>query len=177
MNKSTTIMDNIEEQRIKLEKLKQEFLESNQKLFKEIVKGFFLQNPTVKLVAWDQYTPYFNDGETCTFSVNEIFFSTTERNLQDITHIYQIEDDHIIPVSYYNQSYEDTLEEYVDQPDSWSKSKHGALLEVGKNTYDNCNAFKLFIEKNSDLMLATFGDHSNVFLTPEEIVVEECSHE
>lgn len=30
----------------------------------------FKANPSVKCMIWTQYTPYFNDGEPCTFSVH-----------------------------------------------------------------------------------------------------------
>lgn len=31
-----------------------------------------LDVPGVKALIWDQYTPYFNDGDPCEFSVNEV---------------------------------------------------------------------------------------------------------
>ena len=34
-------------------------------------KAFFDANPTIKGIRWTQYTPHFNDGEPCTFSVGE----------------------------------------------------------------------------------------------------------
>lgn len=39
----------------------------------ELLKAFaeqFKANPTVKCMLWTQYTPYFNDGDPCTFGVN-----------------------------------------------------------------------------------------------------------
>jgi hypothetical protein len=37
-------------------------------------KEFFDANPTVKGVRWSQYTPYFNDGDVCRFSVHDFDF-------------------------------------------------------------------------------------------------------
>lgn len=51
-----------------LEELKKEF------------KKFFAENPGVKMITWTQYTPYFNDGEECVFSVNEIYFFSGTKN-------------------------------------------------------------------------------------------------
>lgn len=34
------------------------------------VKELFRLNPTLTSVRWYQYTPYFNDGEPCTFRVS-----------------------------------------------------------------------------------------------------------
>ena len=38
---------------------------------KSIIKGFFADHPEVSKVVWDQFTPYFNDGEPCVFQVGE----------------------------------------------------------------------------------------------------------
>lgn len=38
------------------------------------VKFFFQDVPEVTSVRWQQYTPYFNDGETCEFEVHEARF-------------------------------------------------------------------------------------------------------
>jgi hypothetical protein len=37
---------------------------------KELFKDFFQVHPGVEAITWTQYTPYFNDGEACTFGVN-----------------------------------------------------------------------------------------------------------
>ena len=52
----------------------------------ETCREFFENNPTIKLICWTQYTPYFNDGDTCTFRVNDIYFSNAEGDdVNDIT--------------------------------------------------------------------------------------------
>lgn len=33
-------------------------------------KEFFNNHPEAKEIVWTQYTPYFNDGDVCTFSMN-----------------------------------------------------------------------------------------------------------
>lgn len=38
----------------------------------ELFADFFRQFPEVKALAWSQYTPHFNDGDPCTFRVNDI---------------------------------------------------------------------------------------------------------
>jgi hypothetical protein len=34
---------------------------------------FFEANPKVEAIRWRQYTPYFNDGEPCEFSVDDLY--------------------------------------------------------------------------------------------------------
>ena len=37
----------------------------------ETFVAFFKENPEVSRIQWAQYTPYFNDGDSCTFSVRD----------------------------------------------------------------------------------------------------------
>ena len=57
------------------EELRKKFQTTAQELFKETTKEFFSDNPAITAVVWTQYTPYFNDGDTCEFSVNEPTFT------------------------------------------------------------------------------------------------------
>lgn len=38
--------------------------------FPAILKPLFEKYPAVEKIRWTQYTPYFNDGDECTFSAN-----------------------------------------------------------------------------------------------------------
>ena len=53
-----------------IKKLKEEMLEASNKIFTEMTKVIFEEHPKVKSFGWNQYTPYFNDGETCAFFAN-----------------------------------------------------------------------------------------------------------
>jgi hypothetical protein len=46
-------------------------------LFKELSAGLFDENPTIVSFGWTQYTPYWNDGDTCTFSANTEYPTVT----------------------------------------------------------------------------------------------------
>jgi hypothetical protein len=41
---------------------------------KEEFAAFFRDNPKITAVRWRQYTPYFNDGDACTFGVREFYY-------------------------------------------------------------------------------------------------------
>jgi hypothetical protein len=41
------------------------------KTLDEVLKLFFDANPYVASISWRQYTPYFNDGDSCEFSVGD----------------------------------------------------------------------------------------------------------
>lgn len=42
-------------------------------MFTETSKEVFEKFPTLESFGWTQYTPYFNDGETCTFQANTYY--------------------------------------------------------------------------------------------------------
>jgi hypothetical protein len=41
------------------------------KALNELLMDFFATNTDVEALQWTQYTPYFNDGDSCNFSVHE----------------------------------------------------------------------------------------------------------
>jgi len=45
---------------------------------KEVFKEFFDKHPSAESISWTQYTPYFNDGDPCYFSVNEMELNADE---------------------------------------------------------------------------------------------------
>ena len=44
---------------------------------KSAVIELFDRHPILNAIYWTQYTPYFNDGDPCTFGVNDLFFRAT----------------------------------------------------------------------------------------------------
>lgn len=52
------------------EEKKQAFIVELRKEFPTMFKDIFETAPKLKSVSWTQYTPYFNDGDTCEFSAN-----------------------------------------------------------------------------------------------------------
>lgn len=61
-----------------LEAAKKEAAEKIGDALKELLEPTFKANPTLLGVRWAQYTPYFNDGDTCVFGVNEVRASISD---------------------------------------------------------------------------------------------------
>ena len=57
---------NLREQKLKLQ---EEVSKMTKVYFAEASKHLFDTHPDLESFSWQQYTPYFNDGDTCTFSV------------------------------------------------------------------------------------------------------------
>lgn len=52
---------------------KQEFVDTLKPQFGTIFNSVFEKYPELQAFKWTQYTPFFMDGDTCEFSVNECY--------------------------------------------------------------------------------------------------------
>ena len=71
------------ELKVKLDELKEKITKEYQSAFCEICKELFDNNPTIEAFRWNQYTPYFNDGESCEFGVNSPFIKIVGLELSE----------------------------------------------------------------------------------------------
>ena len=138
--------------------LQLEFQTTAQALFKETTKEFFDQNPLVESIVWTQYTPYFNDGDTCTFRVGCATFSNS-----DGTEIRWGE---------YNGD-EENIWTYGD--DCYNND---VPVPEGVNT-ELCDSFDRMLQDSAmeDVLLAMFDDHVRVVVTRDGFDVEEYDHD
>src|SRR5688572_125580 len=51
--------------------IKKRMKDGGERLVGEHLKELLAAHPKIEAVKWTQYTPYFNDGDPCVFSVNE----------------------------------------------------------------------------------------------------------
>lgn len=149
--------DSLLEQQRELQK---KFQTTAQALFKETTKEFFDKNPNVTAIVWTQYTPYFNDGDTCEFGVNDATFT----NAPDphSVHWGEYDGDHEVA--------EDGSEIFAWE--SWGAAPEGLDVEM-------CKSFNRMIcsSEMEDVMKAMFGDHVKVVATREGFDVDEYDHD
>lgn len=68
-------------ERIKAKQKEYEALlrEDGEAAIKDFLNGWFSEHPDTYGVKWAQYTPYFDDGDTCEFGVHGVYtFSSKE---------------------------------------------------------------------------------------------------
>lgn len=53
--------------------MQEEIKKKTQDRLKTFIDGLFLAFPWFGAITWTQYTPYWNDGDECTFGVNDIY--------------------------------------------------------------------------------------------------------
>lgn len=116
-----TLLKNFDELNEQVRKAQAEMRDKSKGLIEAAVNRFLDSCPEVTGVHWTQYTPYFNDGDSCEFGVNEMCY-----------HILDDEDDEIEPyesTTLYTgdalKSAEEKLEEakrYQADPEAWEQN-------------------------------------------------------
>ena len=106
-------------------------------MFTSLVSEFFKNNPEIVNVGWTQYTPYFNDGDPCVFSVGDFYFQTK------------------------------TEAEDEDAPDFESDMYEYESCGIkDKKLKASCQAFQSQMNSlGDDVFLTCFGDHSQIVIS------------
>jgi hypothetical protein len=143
-----------------------------QEMMKEEFSKFFKEVPEVKAIGWVQYTPYFNDGDECTFSKDDFLASFKDLDDDDLREkIFEAECDS------------------VPEPDantrqstaSWAiraVERYNALSNEDKVTSEKFRAFAGSVNGvPNDVWKAAFGDHVMVIATKDGFKIEEYEHD
>lgn len=155
----TTLQQKFDELIEKQRALQKEFQTTAHALFKETTKEFFEQNPLVNAILWNQYTPYFNDGEPCEFRVGFATFTNSDGSM--------------INWGEYTGE-EEGVWTYGD--DCYNDEENEVPAEVNTTL---CDSFDRILQSGEmeDVMLAMFGDHVTVIATREGFEVAEFAHD
>jgi len=156
-----------------LEIMRKSYQEKLQSEFKNITKAFFEEVP-VQAVAWTQYTPYFNDGDDCVFSVNEPIFILEGFEPEDVLDVYEYEDDDLYVKA---ELWGSWTKEYYEKHNPEKYAEYLATQEKYPGVTEKCEAFKTVIQKNPEILEQVFGNHVQVILTKDENYVNEYDHD
>lgn len=158
-NATNLVKSKVEE----LKKVREEAVKVIRENFKDLFIEFFDKHPAVECVAWTQYTPYFNDGDTCVFNVNGFGYKTFDDD----------NDDYIWGECVTGRYYDYESRKWVDGllPDELAL---GYTEEMCKDWLELSNSLRgIPDEIYEDL----FGDHSQITVTREGITVDEYDHD
>ena len=145
-----------------------------QKPLEELAPLFqaILDDPLIAEFGWNQYTPYFNDGDPCEFSVHDPWFRTTQDEENQYKDAYEVGSWTAHPtlgriVIEYQGVYPDRRDVEVDV-----ESDHEATLRAClalKNAFGS-GAFE-------DVLQTAFGDHAEIVVRRDGIDVETYEHD
>lgn len=154
----------LKEKQAEIEKLKKEMLEASNKIFTDLTKTIFEDHPKVESFGWTQYTPYFNDGDTCTFSAHTDYIYLNGESVDEAKWLS--------PVN-------------VKTWGTWNREKRVyegreevPNLDYDKELADAVEEIKEFLHHfDNEFFLSQFGDHAEVTITREGVDINECEHD
>ena len=133
-----------------------------------------LNDSTITEFGWQQYTPYFNDGDPCTFSAYGTWVRTTS-DPEDA-------DPNDLDVDYNHATLGqmDGGEWVADPGNSGRRKKVGDTYEgPDKARFDRVKALSRAIDSGEylDVLLDAFGDHARITVRRDGIEVEFYEHD
>jgi hypothetical protein len=154
----------LREKQEEIKKLKKEMLEASNKIFTDLTKTIFEDHPKVKSFGWNQYTPYFNDGDTCYFSVNTDYIQINSESVDESDWINETK---------------------ITNYGTWNREKreYEGRTEVPNLDYDKdlvsaSDEIREFLSNfDEDFFMSQFGDHVEVTITAEGVSVDEYEHD
>ena len=134
---------------------------------KPLLMQFITDNPQVEKVQWTQYTPYFNDGDTCEFRLNEpYFFFVGEDEDEDDEGHYS-----------FGNAIGNGVRGYRYRGEFEAASYLPTLEVCSFETQRACEALAKELSGLEDALKTLFGDHVKVIVTKDGVEVEEYDHD
>ena len=150
----------------------------DQKPLEELAPLFqaLIDDPTILRFGWRQYTPYFNDGDTCEFGVHGLWVRTTAEPDGSVDEYgdeyedgYSLDADYHPSLGKVKSDWDSERREYVNRryegPD--------------EDRYNRCQALDTALQSGAfeNELLEHFGDHAMVTVRKDGIEVEFYSHD
>jgi hypothetical protein len=148
--------------------------------FGDVAKKFFVMYPEIGVIAWNQYTPYFNDGELCKFGRGDIFAADAGAiGVDDINGAYDLDDGGYFTYSGKPSEYvyknRDRYVEYAERIERYEAAVELPRYEEVSTAWAE---FKRFLESIPDeVYLDLFDDHVTVIMTPSGVTTKEYEHD
>ena len=134
--------------------------EKSKELMKEAFRDFFeTYDNVVENIFWTQYTPYFNDGDACEFSVHDVYLSLKDENDED--------DDYDEGSTLYSQEDVKKLEAKIQDFIEWEKDPIGTAQAYRKD---------YMAKYNRDPFEDRYSYYGTKRKTPEEMMAEWTPH-
>lgn len=145
----------------RMEALKEELKTEFQAVFKEQAAILFEKYDWLKELSWTQYTPYFNDGDSCEFYVND------EVSINGCN----IYGDKVYAESWSSVLFDESeAEEFAETVKDERREEFRQVELVAGQLVG-------FLASNDEIALMMFGDHAKVSIQRDGVYVEECEHD
>lgn len=118
--------------------------------------AFFSKYPEMS-IGWTQYSPHFNDGEPCTFSVYDLYIWKGQLGEED---------------SMFDQKCVSSLSYYATRGDPADREEW-----MKQPMVDDAIALDKLLRENEGTLEVAFGDGVQVVASKDGVVVEDCDHD
>lgn len=184
--KKVSLLSRIAAAQEELEKARRKSEREGEKFFKEAVKEIFKEFPKLKSFSWEEYTPHWNDGDECVFSVYFETLVVNEENspeslweLQSLHELLSNKDEEKLRI-------ERELADFKGKDDDWKvKQLKSQLRDIAeRDPVDIAEKYKMkktitdLLEGiPTDTYQKMFGEGRVVVRRNGASAVEECEHD
>ena len=170
------LLNNIKEKLAEIKRQQEQLTEELRKDFAPMLKPLFEKsNGRITSLGWVQYTPYFNDGDECEFSVNK-----------DLDYGIRVNGEYLEDSEFFNTSLYG-LSNYVKKDGSYEKwiEKYPEDTLSTDNMNEELNLYSILLEFvevlnsiDSSFFMSLFGDHVEVTIFENGVIqTEEYEHD
>jgi hypothetical protein len=159
--------EKIEALNAKVAELNKQVREESQRLLNDGFVEVFAKYPKLISFKWHQYTPYFNDGDMCTFRVNpnSLIPDFTDESAEDYDYEYEKKDSELVIVN----------GKWMSKPRKVSEEK-----ALNNEAFDEL--YEIIDGIDDATMLAVYGDHAEITISKKKdgtlkVEIEETEHD
>lgn len=157
-------LQELKQKQKELKEIKNQILEKSNEVFDEFCKDIFTKSPRLSSFGWSQYTPYFNDGDTCVFNVNIDYLYINGQSVDDSEWINK---KNITKYGEWNRE----QKQYIGREEEDNPNYDQELVDI----YEEISSF--LSNFDNDFYMSKFGDHVEITITSTGIDVFECEHD
>lgn len=154
---------NLKDMQKELQAVKAKFTERATEEFTKAINQIFVEYPQLETIAWTQYSPYFNDGDECTFSVHACTFSNAHADEFNLW-------------GEFNDKEDAKEKQYWAIGDEWYDDEDANAPDGLRDVHTQFDSI-LQSAEFEDILHEMFGNHVKVICTKTGIDTEEYDHD
>lgn len=157
------LLDEINEHKDQMKRAESMLTASCKRFFSEISKRLFEENNDLQSFSWTQYTPYFNDGDTCEFSAHTSspYVNGLDEYIESDGSVDDVE-----------------REEYYSYKNPANSDYTKVFTLKGKRHQELLDQVKEFLGVfDEEVLHDMFGDHAKIFVTRKGVDIVEYEHD
>ena len=163
MSKSTERMDALRESFVQAQA---EFNTKIKELLRVETDKLFVKFPSVHSVSWNQYTPYFNDGDECRFGAYIDTLKVQAVGEEDSTEIEPS-----------NISFKDRTVKVYGRYNSTTRAYDTSTRPATELELFARQFYKMLRSAGEDALKAAYGDHTSVIISRDGTELEDYDHD